>query len=209
MATQTYMYLNNGTKVPVYGNANTHSMPYRAYVTEEKKPKVSTSTKKTGSGTQTVTTVTTPQKSSYDYGAAALAAEMRAQREAEAARAAEEARRRQEKINSINANKEKETKLLGDNLATQKTAAKLSNEDNLKQLYIAYMQGLRGVPQQQALWGAGGEIESLKNRSRLNYETNRAKENRAYSATLNDIQQKYNDDLRQLEQKYLQQLLNV
>ena len=207
MATQTYMYLNNGTKVPVYGNANTHSMPYRAYVTETVKPKTSTSSKSTSGGAQTVTATVAPV--SYDDGAAKLAAEMRAQREAEAARAAEEARRRQEKINAINANKTRETKLLGESLEANKNAAKLNNSDNLKQLYIAYMQGLRGIPQQSAVWGAGGEIESLKNRSRLNYESNRAKENRNYAGILGDIQQKYNDDLNELERKYLQQLLNV
>lgn len=201
MATKTYMYLNNGTKVPVYGNANTHSMPYRTYTTEEVKPKTTQSTKKTAGGTQTVTTVTTPA-AAYDNGSAALAAEMRAQREAEE-------RRRQERINAINANKAKETALLGENLAQRQSAAKLANSDNLRQLYIAYMQGLQGIPQQSAIWGAGGEIESLKNRSRLNYETNRAKENRSHAAILGDIQQKYNDDLKELERKYLQQLLNV
>ena len=140
--------------------------------------------------------------STADDSAAKLAAEMRAQREAEE-------RKRQEKINAINANKASETKRLGDNYALQQQAAKQNNADNLRQLYIAYMQGLRGVPQQSAVWGAGGEIESLKNRSRLNYETNRAKENRNYTGSLGDIQQKYNDDLNELEKKYLQQLLNV
>lgn len=197
MATQTFMYLNNGTKVPVYGNTNTHSMPYRTYVTETVQPKTSTSTKKTSAGSKTVTTVSTA-----DDSAVKLAAEMRAQREAEE-------RKRQEKINAINANKASEAKRLGDNYALQQQAAKQNNADNLRQLYIAYMQGLRGVPQQSAVWGAGGEIESLKNRSRLNYETNRAKENRNYTGILGDIQQKYNDDLNELEKKYLQQLLNV
>lgn len=206
MATQTYMYLNNGTKVPVYGNANTHSMPYRTYVTETVKPKTSAS-KKTAGGSVTVTTAAVPTV--YDDGSAKLAEEMRKKREAEQAKAAEEARRRQEKINAINANRERETKLLGESFAARKNAAMASNSDNLKQLYIAYMQGLRGIPQQSAVWGAGGEIESLKNRSRLNYESNRAKENRNYAGILGDIQQKYNDDLNELERKYLQQLLNV
>ena len=206
MATQTYMYLNNGTKVPVYGNTNTHSMPYRAYVTETVKPKTS-APKKTAGSNVTVTTSTAPVV--YDNGSAKLAEEMRKKREAEQAKAAEEARRRQEKINAIKANKERETKLLGESFAANKNAAMANNSDNLKQLYIAYMQGLRGIPQQSAVWGAGGEIESLKNRSRLNYESNRAKENRNYAGILGDIQQKYNDDLNELERKYLQQLLNV
>lgn len=198
MATQTYMYLNNGTKVPVYGNANTHSMPYRTYVTETVKPK--TSTKSASGGTAAVTYASSPAAQSD--GSAKLAAEMRAQREAEE-------RRRQEKIAAINANKARETKMLGETFAANKNAAMANNSENLRQLYIAYMQGLRGIPQQSAVWGAGGEIESLKNRSRLNYESNRAKENRNYAGILGDIQQKYNDDLNELERKYLQQLLNV
>ena len=198
MATQTYMYLNNGTKVPVYGNANTHSMPYRTYVTETVKPK--TSTKSASGGTAAVTYASSPAAQSD--GSAKLAAEMRAQREAEE-------RRRQEKIAAINANKARETKMLGETFAANKNAAMANNNENLKQLYIAYMQGMRGIPQQSAVWGAGGEIESLKNRSRLNYESNRAKENRNYAGILGDIQQKYNDDLNELERKYLQQLLNV
>ena len=79
MATQTYMYLNNGTKVPVYGNTNTHSMPYRAYVTETVKPKTSTS-KKTAGSSVTVTTAAAPVV--YDNGSAKLAEEMRKKREA-------------------------------------------------------------------------------------------------------------------------------
>ena len=179
MATQKYMYLNNGTKVPVYGNADTHSMPYRTYVTETVPEKAESRAVKT--------------KAAADNSAAKLAAE----------------RRRSEKIASINTNRDREMKRMGENAAALKDAARQNNNDNLRQLYIAYMQGLQGIPQKTAMWGAGGEIESLKNQSRLNYETNRAKENRNYAGVLGDIQQKYNDDLQELERRYLQQLLNV
>lgn len=201
MAT-TYMYLNNGQKVPYYANSapQAFSGPYRAIVTEDTKP--AASSKKTTAAKQT-------SAHASDAGAAALAEEMRKQREAEAARAAEEARRRQEKINNINKSKEAEKKMMAENLEMQKKAAAQVNNDNLRQLYIAYMQGLRGIPQQQALWGAGGEIESLKKRSRLSYENNRASENRGYAGILGQIQQKYNDDLNELERKYLQLLMNV
>lgn len=201
MAT-TYMYLNNGQKVPLYGNTapQAFSGPYRAIVTEDTKP--AASSKKTTVAKQTPTQTS-------DAGAAALAEELRKQREAEAARAAEEARRRQEKINNINKSKAAEMETMSQNLDMQKKLAAETNNDNLRQLYIAYMQGLRGIPQQQALWGAGGEIESLKKRSRLNYENNRASENRSYAGILSQIQQQYNDDLNELEKKYLQMLLNV
>ena len=116
MATQKYMYLNNGKKVPVYGNTNTHSMPYRTYVTETVPDNTGMSTKKTSAGRQTVT-------ASEDDGAAKLAEEMRKKREAEQAKAAEEARCRQERINAINANRDRERKLIGENFEAQKKAA--------------------------------------------------------------------------------------
>ena len=187
MATQTYMYLNNGTKVPVYGNANTHSMPYRAYTSETTSAAGGT----TGTSGRRMTTTAYGNTANVQTGTDA------------------QDNLRQQKINAIMASKESEKKRLKNNYALLKKSAKQTNADNLKQLYIAYMQGMRGIPQQSAVWGAGGEIESLKNRSHLNYESNRASENRNYAGVLGDIQQKYNDDLNKLEQKYLQQLLNV
>ena len=202
MAT-TYMYLNNGKKVPVYGNVTpqAYSGPYRTYVTEEDTPKTTTQTKKQ-TITATAAATAAPVVQGYDSGSAALADEMRRQREAEE-------RRRQEKIASINKNRDSEKLLLGQNFDANKKAAQTTNNDNLRQLYIAYMQGLKGIPQQQALWGAGGEIESLKNRSRLTYENNRASENRNYANILDEIQKNYNNDLRTLEEKYLKLLLDV
>ena len=196
----TYMYLNNGTKVPVYGNVTpqAYSGPYRTYVTEEDTPKTSSQTKTQ----KTTTAAAAPVVQGYDAGAAALAEEMRRQRE-------EEERRRREKIAAINKNKDSEKLLLGQIFEANKKAAQTNNNENLRQLYIAYMQGLKGIPQMQALWGAGGEIESLKNRSRLAYENNRASENRNYSNILDEIQRNYDDDLRTLEEKYLKLLLDV
>ena len=116
---------------------------------------------------------------------------------------------RQEKKDAIRKNRDKEKKYLSQNYQAQRSVAKGDMEENMRQLYIAYMQGLAGIPQQTALWGAGGEIESLKNRSRTNYEENRAKETRNYSDILSQIEQRYRDDLRELEERYLQRLLNV
>lgn len=123
--------------------------------------------------------------------------------------AAQKEKERKEKIAAINSSKEAEMRYLGEGYNRQKAQQKLSADDNMRQLYIAYMNGIKGIPQQSAVWGAGGEIESLKNRSRLNYEDNRAKEQRRYAGVLGEIEQKYNDDLRELESKYLQRLLNI
>lgn len=185
----TYMYNNNGEKIKYHAKEPPalFSGPYRAFVTESSKSASSSKSAKSSTGGKT----------------AASAAEA-----AEEARKAEE-KRRQQKINAINANKAAEQNALYSNLNLQKQQAEKNNSDNLRQLYVAYMQGLMGVPQQAAVWGAGGEIESLKNRSRLNYESNRAKENQNHAGILADIQTKYNKDLMELERRYLQQLLNV
>lgn len=206
MAT-TYMYLNNGKKVPYYADSlpQSYSGPYRNFVTEEEP--ATTAAKNTATYAQTKNTAATVQTT--DSGAAALAEELRKQREAEQAKAAEEARKRKEKLAKINSSKETETKMLAENLQLQKKAAAQTNSDNLRQLYIAYMQGLKGIPQKQALWGAGGEVASLANRTRLNYENNRADENRSYANILDSIQQSYNDDLGRLEEKYLKMLLDL
>ena len=143
-----------------------------------------------------------------DAAAKKAAAEAKARREAEL-EAERKEKERQEKIAAINSSKAQELKYLGDTYDKQKEAARLATDDNMRELYIAYMQGLRGIPQQSALWGAGGEIESLKNRSRTNYEDNRARESRSYAGILGEIQQKYNDDLRELEAKYLGRLLDI
>lgn len=110
---------------------------------------------------------------------------------------------------ALDSTRQQTMKLLGQNLEAEKAAAKLSNEEALRQLYIAYMQGIKNMAQQTALWGAGGEIESLKTQQRLNYEDNRARQNTAYSSLLSEIQQRYNEELLELENEYLGQLMNL
>lgn len=190
MSQYTYITLNDGTKWRIKGDVqpNTNSGPYRNVYTEDTAGSTKSSTKtNTGSsgGGGTAAASTGP-----------TAAELKEQA-------------RKEKIKAIKNSKSDKIKYLGNIYDTQRQAAKQTSEDNLRQLYIAYMQGLRGIPQQSALWGAGGEIESLKNRSRLNYEDNRAQENRSYSGILAQIEQKYNDDLRELENRYLKLLMDV
>lgn len=118
-------------------------------------------------------------------------------------------RERQEKINMLNAEKGRAIQLMNQNYDLQKKEAKTNNENNLKNIYVAYMQGIKNIPQQTALWGAGGEIESLKNQRRINYEDNRVKENANYNGVLNKMQQQYNNDLLELERKYMQLLMGI
>jgi len=211
MAQYTYITLNDGTKWRVKGDVQPQvgSGPYRYVTTSGEsstaKSAAATAAKKNTSSTAKASAVSV---SAAEAEAEKAAAKAKARREAELEAQAKE-RARQEKIGAINSSKAKELLQLGDSYSAQKESAKMLTDDNMRQLYIAYMQGLRGIPQQSALWGAGGEIESLKNRSRINYEDNRAKESRRYAGVLGEIQQKYNDDLRELEARYLQKLLDV
>ncbi len=118
-------------------------------------------------------------------------------------------RERQEKIGRLNSEKTKAIERMNQNLDLQKKEAKVTNENNLKDIYVTYMQGIKNMPQQTALWGAGGEIESLKNQKRMNYEDNRVKENAKHNSILNDLQKQYNNDLMELERKYMQMLISI
>ena len=212
MAQYSYVVLNDGTKWRIKGDAELGygSGPYRTVIQsneDEMKPVYngasSTKTASSGtakSGTASATVSDTEIKKS--------AAESKARREAEL-EAERKEKERKEKIASINASRDEEIRYLGENYSSQRESAQNTMEENMRQLYIAYMQGLMGIPQQTALWGAGGEIESIKNRSRTNYEDNRAKESRSHSGILAQIEQKYQDDLRELEARYLNRLLGV
>ena len=115
----------------------------------------------------------------------------------------------QQKRNEIEKQYTTNQNRLAANYDAEKLAAQQSNDELLRQLYIAYMQGIKNMPQQSALWGAGGEVESLKSRHRINYENNRARQNTQYSGIISELQQKYNNDLMELEEKYLKQLMNL
>ena len=71
-------------------------------------------------------------------------------------------------------------------------AAKANLEDNknasLRDSYVAYMKGLKTMPQVNALGGNGGYAQSLATKQQLGYENKRA-----------SIQQGYIDALRELE----------
>lgn len=139
----------------------------------------------------------------------AEAAAAAAKAEAELVAAKAKAQAQELKRKEVKAGYEKNTALLGSNFEAEKTSAAAANDEAMKQLYIAYMEGIKNMPQQTALWGAGGESESLKAQKRINYEDNRAKQNKEYMGALGEIQRKYNSDLMELEERYLKQLMNI
>lgn len=63
-----------------------------------------------------------------------------------------------------------------------------SREASLKDSYVAYMKGLKYMPQISAVSGNGGYAQSLAAKQQLNYESNRAA-----------IEQNYLNSLRELE----------
>lgn len=207
-----YIILNDGTKWRYRADKplTVASGPYRATSADSEKITLPLykGTASAPSSKAAQKTSASRQTSAADKAAVGKAAETAAVRKAEL-EAEQKEKEHQQKIAAINSSKDEEIKYLGQNFAREKDSQELLMEDNMRNLYIAYMNGLKGIPQQSALWGAGGEIESLKNRSRLNYENNRAKEQHRYAGALSEIEQKYNKDLRELESRYLQRLLNL
>ena len=63
-----------------------------------------------------------------------------------------------------------------------------AREAAMRDSYVAHMQGLKNMPQVSAVSGNGGYTQSLLARQQMNYENNR-----------NAIEQKYLDDLTQLQ----------
>ena len=186
---------------------------YDAYTGEELPPMpivatqpVKTNTAAGSSGTTAAKTTSAAEKKSAQVTQAPavsyqeLLAVQKAQREAEL-----QAQKKAQLEKQYDSGK----KMLKENYNSQQNDMKLSNDDIMRQLYIAYMQGVKNMSQQQAMYGAGGEIESIKNRHRINYENNRAKQNNAYQSAVSEIQQKYNKDLMELEEKYIKQLMNL
>lgn len=204
-----YIILNDGTKwrYKVGNEPQAGSGPYRATSTDStpvSKPVYNGASAQTGTKANSAAKKTVSADTAAKKAAAEAAAKAAAELEAK-----QKEKERKEKIAALDSSKAEEMRYLGENYNRQKQQEKLVTDDNMRQLYIAYMNGIKGIPQQSALWGAGGEIESLKNRSRLNYEDNRAKEQQRYAGILGSIEQKYNDDLRELESRYLQRLLNL
>lgn len=85
-----------------------------------------------------------------------------------------EMRRQYEKQQAELARREAERKaLLQNQYNTARKQAQDARDESLRQTYLAYMRGTKNNKQLGAVTGGGGELESLKNRSQLNYENNR------------------------------------
>lgn len=63
-----------------------------------------------------------------------------------------------------------------------------AKEATLRDGYVAYMQGLKAMPQISAVNGNGGYAQSLATKQRVNYENNRAAAQQKYLAALNELE---------------------
>lgn len=81
-------------------------------------------------------------------------------------------------------------------------AAEASNKD----AYVAFMQGIKNMPQAAAMYGSGGMAQSLANKSQLNYENNRNKIAAAKLASLADLESDYRAGVLDAGDDYLTKL---
>ena len=78
-----------------------------------------------------------------------------------------------------------------------------------RQAYIAYMNGLKNMPQAAAMYGSGGMAQSLANKSQMNYENNRNNIETAKLASLTDLESDYRAGVLDAGNDYLEKLANV
>ena len=78
-----------------------------------------------------------------------------------------------------------------------------------KQAYIAYMQGLKNMPQAAAMYGSGGMAQSLANKSQLNYENNRKDIEKAKISALGELESDYRSGVMSGQDRYLTALKNA
>lgn len=88
------------------------------------------------------------------------------------------------------------------NLDTAKTAA-------LRDGYVAYMQGLRNMPQLTAAVGNGGYAQSLAAKQQLGYENNRAAVEQGYLDNLRELQANRDAQIVSGNQDYLTELASL
>lgn len=95
-------------------------------------------------------------------------------------------------------------------LDAQYKAGKRNINDAAKQgnreAYVAYMQGMKNMPQKAAMYGAGGMAQSLANKSQLNYENNRNNIEQSRIAALADLEADYRAGVMDAKDRYLTQL---
>lgn len=78
-----------------------------------------------------------------------------------------------------------------------------------RQAYIAYMHGMKNLPQQAAMYGNGGMAQSLANKSQLNYENNRNNIEVAKLGSLADLESDYRAGVLDAGDDYLTKLSAV
>lgn len=81
--------------------------------------------------------------------------------------------------------------------------------DSNRQAYIAYMQGIKNMPQSTAMYGSGGMVQSLANKSQLNYENNRMGVEKNKMNSLTDLENSYRGKVSEAENLYSQGVLDT
>lgn len=81
--------------------------------------------------------------------------------------------------------------------------------DSNKQAYVAYMHGIKNMPQAAAMYGSGGMAQSLANKSQLNYENNRMNVEQAKLASLQKLEDSYRGRVRDADAAYRRGVLDA
>ena len=107
----------------------------------------------------------------------------------ELARQREEAAQRQARLEAQQLQlKNQRDEAINNAYTSGKESLNTAKDNSLATSYVAYMKGLKAMPQVAAAGGNGGYAQSLAAKQQLNYENNR-----------NNIEQSYLENLRQLE----------
>ncbi len=84
-----------------------------------------------------------------------------------------------------------------------------AKNNSLKDSYVAYMRGLKNMPQISAVSGNGGYAQSLANKQQLNYENNRTSMENQYLENLRQLEQERNAGLAASQESYVNGLMGL
>ena len=171
------------------GGYGVQRMPQKAVVIEQ--PTVV-------AATPAVTTATAPVDNGYNAYIAALN-----QYQADYNRQQAELKAQQQAL--------KEKRDAAVNLAYDNAKDSLGNakKATLQDRYVAYMQGLKAMPQVSAVNGNGGYAQSLATKQRVNYENNRAATQQSYLDALKELESDKAAGLLSNEESYLTGIQNM
>lgn len=85
----------------------------------------------------------------------------------------------------------------------------VARDDSLGSSYVAYMKGIKNMPQIAAAGGNGGYAQSLLAKQQLNYENNRGAIEQSYLNNLRQLEADKNNALTSSEQSYTEGLMGL